>query len=268
MNATQMNQAIKAINSTANAIDANGMLNHITSAADLNYQRSQIEAQRTREWQEQQNAKAMQFNSSQAAINRNWQEMMSNTAHQREVRDLISAGLNPVLSASGGNGAAVTSGATASGVTSSGATAQPDTSMNAAMANLFGSMFSTITSLANASTSALSNLAVAEKNGEISKLVTSMNNMSALQVAKEHASASRYGSDAQVFIARNYPNSIPALFDRYLGAIMEGVLGGDSTVENIQNTGEKTPNFVNWQEKTQKAVMEAVLKYYKHKYSE
>ena len=49
----------------------------------------------------------------EAQKNRDWQEQMSNTAHQREVADLQAAGLNPVLSASGGNGAAVTSGSTA-----------------------------------------------------------------------------------------------------------------------------------------------------------
>lgn len=39
-----------------------------------------------------------------------YQEALANTAHQREVQDLIAAGLNPVLSAGAGAGAAVFSG--------------------------------------------------------------------------------------------------------------------------------------------------------------
>ena len=47
-------------------------------------------------------AAARAFNAEQAGINRDWMTKMSNTSHQREVKDLRKAGLNPLLSVNSG----------------------------------------------------------------------------------------------------------------------------------------------------------------------
>lgn len=66
-------------------------------------------------YQKDLNEASMRFQSEQAERSMGYTERMANTAHQREVQDYRLAGLNPILSATGGMGAVTPQGAMGSG---------------------------------------------------------------------------------------------------------------------------------------------------------
>lgn len=76
-------------------------------------------ADKQRTWATNENVLQRDFNAAEAQKQRDWEQYMSNTAYQRQVEDMRSAGINPGLvngsGASAPGGAAASGGANASG---------------------------------------------------------------------------------------------------------------------------------------------------------
>uniref|UniRef100_A0AAU8B9E9 DNA pilot protein n=1 Tax=Dulem virus 170 TaxID=3145647 RepID=A0AAU8B9E9_9VIRU len=173
--------------------DAASYIDYLAGVTAQNNAISQANAREQMQFQREQNAIAMAFNALEANKSRDWQAFMSNTAHQREVRDLIAAGLNPVLAAN--NGASTPSGATASGVTSSGAMGNVDTSLSGAVASLVGTVVGAKAQLDVANTNAKTNLEIAKLNQETQKYLGELSARTSVYATDKGYESSRYAAD-------------------------------------------------------------------------
>lgn len=170
-----------------------------------NYAREQMQ------FQTEANAKAMAFSKEEAEKNRQWQERMSNTAHQREMADLIAAGLNPVLTAMGGNGAAVTSGASASGVTSGGASGATDNSFNSLLASLIPALLNRETNLDIAKLNALTSMYMADSSAAASMYASNNSAAATMYAADKSGDSVTYSADKQYDSKGDFPTNLPSI---------------------------------------------------------